>query len=361
MGDKIYTDVEALYNVGRGLVELRENVRPLEQRFMRVIAEYEGEIAETINSLMTEESDMDGLDDDEQRYHMQQRRYDLEDARAAVATYIRAKELFIKHLKLFYSNEDSAASGGLSIVSSSIAALERYLSVDLSIEAITTMDSSNNDVASSHNATGSEKKQDAGGTEIKQNVHKQNINSRSDAAKAVMNDMFAGSNVKISEEKAKGIVDSIRNYTGSMYPLIRNAYTSPEYNAYALKALNNLDEYLKAAPKWEGEIWRGINVSNETAERLLREPYVDMLGPSSWSSDTNVADAFAQGKGDACVLFVLKNNLSGASVTHISSNDHEMEVTAPSGVKYYIDDVLKCNRNGKQYYIVHVHENEVVK
>lgn len=83
-----------------------------------------------------------------------------------------------------------------------------------------------------------------------------------------------------------------------------------------------------------------------------------MLGPSSWSSELNVAERFSiMGSEPVHMIFVLPENKSGASITHLATyNGAESEVTAPSGVLYSIDRYEKARTDNRDYIYVYVHE-----
>lgn len=190
-----------------------------------------------------------------------------------------------------------------------------------------------------------------------QKVHKEHINNYSQQVSAVQKDVLAGSGKVIDEANAKRMLYAVQSFSRLKYATIRSAYKNPTANSKDVAAMQSLDEYINSAPKWEGQVYRGINISKETAEAILKEPTVDMLGPSSWSTDYKVAKEFSEGYRDVSMIFELADNKSGASITHIASwNSAEAEVTAPSGVIYHIDDVERTFNGDIETIIVKVHE-----
>ena len=190
----------------------------------------------------------------------------------------------------------------------------------------------------------------------KQNVHRNILSSKFLCIKAIQDDLKQSGEI-ISEEKAEKIFNGIRDFSGLYSTDIRNAYINPRMNEDDTETLKALDEYLQYAPKWEGKIYRGINVSPKVAKAILSKDDVDMLGPSSWSSEEHVAQRFSYGKEKVRMVFVLDNNKSGSSITHLSTYDGiESEVLSPSGVKYKILDYTKCNIDGINYVYVNVSE-----
>lgn len=193
---------------------------------------------------------------------------------------------------------------------------------------------------------------------VKQTEHRPIISSHEEAINAVIEDVRLGSGKDISQEQAEKLLSGVRTFSGEEYTLVRKAYNNPNAPQSDSDALNAIDTYINSAPKWDGEVFRGINVSRRTANRILSEQTVDMLGPSSWSSELNVAERFSiMGSEPIHMIFVLPQNKSGASITHLATyNGAESEVTAPSGVLYSIDRYETIRTGNRDYIYVYVHE-----
>ena len=170
-------------------------------------------------------------------------------------------------------------------------------------------------------------------------------------------DVRRGSGRDISTEEAGHMVYSVQSFSGTGYSRIRNAYQHPEADARSAAAMRALDDYIRSAPKYEGTVYRGINVDRATADKILSGEPVDQLGPSSWSSDIQTAEDFSDGYKDVRIVFVLPENKSGVSITHLGVyGKGESEVTAPSGVKYHVDRVRTERRPGGDIVFIDVHE-----
>jgi len=166
-----------------------------------------------------------------------------------------------------------------------------------------------------------------------------------------------GSGRVVSEDEAKKMLYGIQSFSGTGYSKIRSAYNNPNANPKDSETLSSVDSYIRSAPKWDGTVYRGINVSKETAKEIVSKETIDMLGPSSWSSEKRVAESFSNGYKDVSIIFTLDKNKSGASITHIGSWDGaESEITAPSGTKYHIDNVKETVINGIDTIFIDVHE-----
>ena len=197
----------------------------------------------------------------------------------------------------------------------------------------------------------------SGGLGTPQTSHRALLTSKDERIEGIIGDIQKGSGETISREYAEEIHASLRDYSGSFSPDIRSAYNNPNADPYFASQMNALDEYINKSPKWQGQIYRGINVDSATATSILQGQTIDMLGPSSWSSDEYTADQFSGGGKDTRMVFVLGDNKSGVSITHLSTyNGAEGEVLAPSGVQYVKDRVEQKIIDGHSYTYVYVHE-----
>lgn len=197
----------------------------------------------------------------------------------------------------------------------------------------------------------------AGSVGTAQTSHRALLTSKEERIDGIIGDIQNGCGETISRERAEEIHASLRDYSGAFSPDIRSAYNNPNADAYYASQMNALDEYINKSPKWQGEIYRGINVDSTTAAAILQGQTIDMLGPSSWSSDEYTADRFSGGGKDTRMVFVLGDNRSGASITHLSTyNGAEGEVLVPSGVQYVKDRVEQKIIDGQSYTYVYVHE-----
>lgn len=190
-----------------------------------------------------------------------------------------------------------------------------------------------------------------------QTEHRKLIVGRDNQIAGLMQDMKNGSGSDISKVRAEELLDSLHDYSGQYYSSIRYAYNNPNAPIQLQSALNNIDEYINSVPKWHGTTYRGINVSRNTAQQIMRMPTIDMLGPSSWSTSEEIAQRFSNGDESVRMVFVLNNNVSGASITHLATyNGNEEEVLSPSQARYIADSVEETEINGERYVYIHVHE-----
>ena len=190
-----------------------------------------------------------------------------------------------------------------------------------------------------------------------QTKHKTEIDNKSEKIDAIINDMNEGSGTIVTRDEAQKICNTIIDFSGPFYTEIRNAYNNPKAESVYKNQIELLDKYIKSSPKWKGIIYRGINVDKKTSQKILSEEFIDMLGPSSWSSDEYVAREFANDSEEINIVFVLANNESGASINHLSQfGRREHEVTVPSGVLYSKERVENRIVNGEEFLYVYVTE-----
>ena len=141
--------------------------------------------------------------------------------------------------------------------------------------------------------------------------------------------------LKVPEEKARDMANSIHSYSGMNYEAIRDAAIGKNDNPKLKAAADNIEDFIKASPKWAGgQLFRGIKVNEAVANEILRKATsgeeIDMLGPASWSSDMDVAHTFA-GKSNQwgkAIVFVnnKKSTTAGTSIKHLSQVVGEDEV-----------------------------------
>lgn len=210
--------------------------------------------------------------------------------------------------------------------------------------------------SSTMNGTASQQQGATGGS--LQIEHKPFVSSHEAAISAVQDDVLSGSGQSITRERAAEMLGAVQYFSGNNgYTPIRKAYNNPNADPKDINSLHALDDYIHSAPKWKGQVFRGISVTKSEASDIMSGTSVDMRGPASWSSEQGVAERFSNGYKDVRIVFVLDDNKSGASIAHIGSYDGaESEVTSPSGVKYHIDRIRKEQKGSSEIVFIDVHE-----
>lgn len=116
---------------------------------------------------------------------------------------------------------------------------------------------------------------------------------------------------------------------------------------------DRVNEYLKKAPKFDGEIYRGLAIDNDKIESFLESfaegNTVEMPTKASFSKDGDQAYArifdFDADSGISPVLLRVPKSKSGVDITRISSTPSEKEVLVPKGTKYKVASVKKEGPN----------------
>ena len=131
------------------------------------------------------------------------------------------------------------------------------------------------------------------------------------------------SDTDLSEEEAKAVNRIISRYT-----------STDNYTVFNLKERSILDKYIDQAPIYEGTpVYRGLGFRQRLGEEGLPgyQQYLDLdigdyitfRGPTSFSSDPDMAVEFATIHGDHLVFIVNTRNLTGVSIDHLSSIGYE--------------------------------------
>jgi hypothetical protein len=144
----------------------------------------------------------------------------------------------------------------------------------------------------------------------------------------------------LSSAEAEKTYFALASYFGSGYSSIRAGHPPS-----AMEKAKLIDNALKKARAYKGEIYRGIhldeNTYSEWSKQLKSGSTIDMKGISSWSSNPKVAESFAKSSYGKSVIFKLKTTNHAVPVQHLSSfGKGEAEVLAPSFVKYKVSSYI---------------------
>lgn len=142
-----------------------------------------------------------------------------------------------------------------------------------------------------------------------------------------------------SDVKAGNVLHHISLYSAKTLDSARGGYS-----------INSklIDEFIKASPKFEGKLYRGVRFSTNVREG-------DIIGGknfSSWTSSSSTATDFSRrrdSKGNYCVMELGETN-AGASIKHLSRNPYENEVLISRNAKMQVAKVEvidKQNIDGK--------------
>lgn len=155
-----------------------------------------------------------------------------------------------------------------------------------------------------------------------------------------------------SMDKAQEVRKYISYYTESGYSDIRNGGNEPGRIA--------IEEFIESSPTYNGEIYRGMKFNgkkgSEFVSQLQEGATMDMRGISSWSSDYNVANYFANKfDTDYRILFKVKNK-TGVGIKHLSSFPKESEVLQSGKTRFKIKKVIDKSNEYFHSYEVELQE-----
>ena len=114
-----------------------------------------------------------------------------------------------------------------------------------------------------------------------------------------------------------------------------------------------LEEFLDKAPKWKGETYRGITITEDDLKSYKKGATIDMKGTSSWSSSKEIGENWAgfqwkKKKGQVHILFSSNGQKNGTSASFFSNKGNEKEVIVSKKSKYKINNI---ERKGNRVYI----------
>ena len=128
--------------------------------------------------------------------------------------------------------------------------------------------------------------------------------------------------------------------------------STPEF----AKMADDIDNYIVAAPKYEGKVYRGIAMDEDFVSKLtVGREFVDGGSLSSWSSKKAVAQRFGKNNsqhkpGKVSVVLELENPSYGTPVQHLSvfgTSEAEVLVSNMHGTKYTITKITKTGGTQK--------------
>lgn len=149
----------------------------------------------------------------------------------------------------------------------------------------------------------------------------------------------------VDEGTAKELYSAVKDFTGVYYTDIRKVQRGESDNETAALMGQRLEQYIAAAPKWDGgTTYRGMSLTQEDAAKLLNNwnkgAIIDINGggTASWSTSPDVSDSFAKGGGNKSVsiVFSCKTQSNGTSIRHISNYFSEQEVLVSKSSRYWV-------------------------
>lgn len=164
------------------------------------------------------------------------------------------------------------------------------------------------------------------------------------------------SDLKISKKQATDMAMSVTYYSGSDFSDIRKACRGEETSEKYVKEANNIEEFIKASPKWAGgTLFRGMKFKNDDAVdevvgKAMRNEPLDLRGISSWSTDKYTADMFSSySPANQRVVFVTNGGSTnkGTSISHLSQFEHEQEVIVSGEASFMPTNVKTKTSGGK--------------
>ena len=165
---------------------------------------------------------------------------------------------------------------------------------------------------------------------------------------------FISKSIGVSREQAEEYEASIAQYGGFSFGKIRQAsyfggeqFDEEVYSGKLVISFNkiaqNIEEFIEKSPKWNGEIYRGINLPHDTVKAFKNGDIIDMQGVSSWTSNFEIAESYSHKsnkiKQNQRVIFHSNGTKQGTSIKHLAHYDFEDEVLVSTKARWQIDRI----------------------
>lgn len=165
---------------------------------------------------------------------------------------------------------------------------------------------------------------------------------------------FISKSLGVSREQAEEYEASIAQYGGFSFGRIRQAsyfggaqFDEEVYAGKLVTSFNkiaqNIEEFIEKSPKWNGEIYRGINLPHDTVKAFKNGDIIDMQGVSSWTSSYDIAETYShksnKTKQNKRVIFHSNGTKQGTSIKHLAYYDFEDEVLVSTKARWQIDKI----------------------
>ena len=167
---------------------------------------------------------------------------------------------------------------------------------------------------------------------------------------------FIQESTGVSYEEAELQYGSIARYGGMDYTRIRRAgyqggsfaeettFIGTKDVTYGQMA-DYIEDFIDNSPKWESEIYRGINLPKHELEQLKVGGVINMQGVSSWTSNFEIAESYSfkniKKTGNQKIILHSSGTKQGTSIKHLAHYDFEDEILVSRKAKWSISNIEK--------------------
>lgn len=165
-----------------------------------------------------------------------------------------------------------------------------------------------------------------------------------------------------TKEWIKSLSDNDREdwrkwFSGGYIPELRQGYIRGKTTGNVMQWGDRLEKSAAKSPVYDRVIYRGLNLDEESVNKMLRSKTWTNIAPNSTSKSRSVATDFATGGNDIPVLIEIRGNKYGIDVQKISGMfDDEKEVWMPRNTTFRIIERTWTNighgHSGKGWHIV---------
>lgn len=163
-----------------------------------------------------------------------------------------------------------------------------------------------------------------------------------------------------NEKEVETVVNDLRDWSSTDYQYIRKAQVNKDagepFDADLFDQGQHLEDYISKAPKYSGEIYRGIRLDADKADAVVANlssgGSIDMLGTASWSSKIDTANDFAWVSDSGVqkgIVFRCAKTSKGTTIQHLSGyGKTEGEVLVSKTARYRAKSITD---QGDKWYI----------
>lgn len=172
---------------------------------------------------------------------------------------------------------------------------------------------------------------------------------------------FVGRTVpEYSKQEVETVVNDLRDWSSIGYSDIRQSQVNKDlgepFDSMCFDQGQHLEDYIAKAPKYSGEIYRGIRLEKNKAEEIISTlssgGSIDMKGTASWSSKMDVAKDFAETYDSSIkrgIIFKCDRTNKGTTIQHLSGyGKSEGEVLVSKSARYRAKSITD---QGNRWYV----------
>lgn len=170
---------------------------------------------------------------------------------------------------------------------------------------------------------------------------------------AIIQNQFAAKGDSISLERANEVLQSLNSFKGNATP-IRMLQTGQEVDPRLLKIMKvskesmikdgeNIEEWIKTAPNYEGPLYRGVTLTQEDFDALKVNTPTNQLGISSWTGNETFARGYSTRYEGVPVIFKMSNSLQTAAYSSLGFKGIDDEILMSKDAQQVVTNIQQTD------------------